>query len=98
MRTRSMDYLEVLGQLHERLQPQTYLEIGLAGGASLALSQSRLTIGIDSSIHPVVRDTFGSNPDVALFAFSSDEFFAKHRRESVLYDARVDLAFIDGLH
>jgi hypothetical protein len=41
-----MYYLEFLQALHERLAPRTYLEIGIAGGHSLALSRCR-SVGID---------------------------------------------------
>jgi hypothetical protein len=92
-----MSYYAVLRQLHERLQPQTYLEIGVRKGKSLGLSQSRRTIGIDPRLHPDAKALL-SRPGVALYALTSDAFFLQHTRESVLQDALIDMAFIDGLH
>jgi hypothetical protein len=92
-----MNYRAVLRQLHERLKPQTYLEIGVKRGISLGLSQSRLTVGIDP--HPTAEaQALLSRPDVALYTLTSDAFFAEHSRESVLKGATINLAFIDGLH
>lgn len=89
-------YLDVLARAHERLQPRTYLEIGVDSGKSLALSgKSLIALGVDPDPHVPERGL----PECArLFQETSDAFFANHSRESVLSARRVDLAFIDGLH
>ena len=92
-----MNYRAVLRQLHARLQPQTYLEIGVKRGISLALSQAPRTIGIDPKPHADAHALL-NRPGVALYALTSDAFFAEHTRDSVLQGAQIDLAFIDGLH
>ena len=92
-----MNYRAMFRQLHQRLQPQVYLEIGVKRGVSLGLSQSRRTIGIDP-LPTTEAQALLNRPGVALYALTSDAFFAEHSRESVLEGATIDLAFIDGLH
>jgi hypothetical protein len=92
-----MNYRAMLRQLHERLEPEVYLEIGVKRGISLGLSQSRRTVGIDPN--PMAEaQALLSRPGVTLYPLTSDAFFAEHSRESVLEGATIDLAFIDGLH
>jgi len=87
---------EVLQRLHAGLTPEVYLEVGVETGASLALAvHSRIALGID----PVPQLMPGTLPPSArLFPLTSDAFFQQHSRTAVLGDARVDLAFIDGMH
>jgi tetratricopeptide (TPR) repeat protein len=89
-------YREVLRRLHDRLRPQTYLEVGVEHGNTLALAvHSQLAVGID----PVqLAPTRELPPGARLFHTTSDEFFLRHRREDVFADRTVDLAFIDGMH
>jgi predicted O-methyltransferase YrrM len=89
-------YRDVLARLHERTKPQTYLEIGVESGASLALARhSSAALGIDPEPHPIKH----ALPDGArLFHETSDAFFTSRSRESVLGTRRIDLAFIDGMH
>lgn len=89
---RPMRYLEVLGALHDRIQPRTYLEIGVETGKSLALSRCR-SIGVDPDF-AVVHELRG---EVSLERTTSDEFFA--RPDATAWLGRpVDLGFIDGMH
>jgi hypothetical protein len=103
-----------LSGLHTRLQPRTYLEIGVSTGVSLALSRAP-SIGVDPrfNIQAEVRT------DVQLVRATSDRFFSRtdplrslrggrnpwrnlRRNRPLLGGWRgrptVDLAFIDGMH
>lgn len=92
---RSRDYYKTLRRLHETLAPETYLEIGIRKGDSLALATTAaVAIGIDPE--PMLRRPTASNAKV--FAFTSDEFFATHDVRAELGGRDLDLAFIDGMH
>jgi hypothetical protein len=84
-------YLEVLADLHQVVQPQLYLEIGVRSGASLALAGCP-AIAIDPDPSP----KFAPGPEVTLHRCTSDEFFFFNGPES--FAGKVDLAFIDGMH
>lgn len=73
-----------------------YLEIGVAYGATLALSSSR-TVGVDPEPH-LLRDVVGDKPWLKVFRATSDDFFREHSTERVLEGFPLDLVFIDGLH
>ena len=89
------DYVTLLRLVHAHLRPRTYVEIGVAGGRSLARAQpGTLCIGIDPE--PNVRRKLP--PLARLFEVTSDEFFADHDVTSLLQDYPIDLAFIDGMH
>jgi hypothetical protein len=86
-------YLDFLAQIHARLAPPTYLEIGIRHGHSLALTRS-VSVGIDPSYRlqtPLPRD-------VTLFRETSDEYFERDDPLEALDDRRIGLSFIDGLH
>ncbi|HEV8403691.1 MAG TPA: class I SAM-dependent methyltransferase [Candidatus Limnocylindrales bacterium] len=105
---------EFLAELHRRLAPRTYLEIGVKDGRSLALSRAR-SIGID----PSARITVDIVSDAQVVKATSDAFFARRDplahfrgRRSLSDELRrrlsrdrteepsptIDLAFIDGMH
>lgn len=88
-------YRARLRELHERLQPRTYLEIGVAAGRSLALANhSTLAVGVDPALSIEVE----LGPRTRVVELSSDDFFAT-RDVASLFDGRgIELAFIDGLH
>lgn len=91
-----MKYLKVLKALHQQLDPAVYLEVGVRAGRSIARAP-HAAVGIDpdlSPLRPEVRD----RPGFRFFEEESDVFFRRHTREEVLGQARVDFAFIDGLH
>lgn len=91
----SMDYYETLAELHNRLQPRTYLEIGVSDCKALQKSSATtVCIGID----PLLRNTSVDRPGVHLFEFTSDEFFAGEHIAPLLAGMPIDLAFIDGVH
>ena len=84
-----LDYYRVLDELHGRLRPATYLEIGVHEGDSLALCRSGTrAIGVDPALPGCLR----AEVEAELVAATSDEFFADHE------PVAIDLAFIDGLH
>ena len=84
---------QMIALLHERLQPRTYLEVGVRNGASLELSRAR-TIGID----PAFRIDREIRCDVQLVRATSDDFFARPDAVNHFEGVPVDLAFIDGMH
>lgn len=88
-----MYYLDFFAQLHARLQPRTYLEIGVAAGKSLRLSSCR-SVGID----PGYAITVPINGDIALVRTTSDEYFNRPDPLAPTNGRPFDMAFIDGLH
>jgi len=89
-------YREVLRRLHVELRPDVYLEVGVEHGTSLQLAvHSRMVLGIDPVARPLPREL---PPTTRLFHMTSDAFFESHSRSGLLGDARVELAFIDGMH
>ena len=84
---------EFLTAVHGLMKPDTYLEIGVQTGASMACAQPpTFCIGVDPD-----WSNFQGGLQVSMeeFAMTSDDYFA-----SVPPDlhVKVDLAFIDGLH
>ncbi|MCC6608356.1 MAG: class I SAM-dependent methyltransferase [Burkholderiales bacterium] len=89
------DYFRVLSRVHAHLKPRTYVEIGVATGASIRMVGSGTrAIGVD----PEPRIEFEPDPYVSIFAETSDDFFARHDVRAELGDLPIDLAFIDGMH
>jgi hypothetical protein len=86
-------YVEWLEAFHFELEPDTYLEIGVASGRTLNLAnRSKKAIGIDPafSVQHSVKNAI-------LERCTSDDFFSD-RAVSALDGAHIDLCFIDGLH
>ena len=88
-----MFYYAFLAELHRRLAPKAYLEIGVRNGGSLALSRCR-SVGID----PNFSITYELDGDVALFRTTSDEYFSRPDPLAPTGGTPFDLSFIDGLH
>lgn len=84
---------DFLRELHQQIQPRTYLEIGVSDGKSLSLSRAR-SIAID----PEFRVTYPLRCDVDLVRAKSDAFFARTDPLAHLKGVPLDLAFIDGMH
>lgn len=84
---------QVLTYLHQTLQPRTYLETGIADGASMTLSRC-LSIGID----PAFKVSKEIHCDVHLVRDTSDAYFAREEALAPFGDTPIDLAFIDGMH
>jgi hypothetical protein len=88
-------YIHSLAALHGRLSPTTYFEIGTLHGETLKLARCA-SVAVDPHFQLTV-DVEADKPFCRLFEESSDDFFARHDLTDVL-GARVDLAFLDGLH
>ena len=92
---RSRGYYRMLRRLHATLKPETYLEIGIRKGDSLALATTAaVAIGIDPA--PILARPAAPNAEV--FAMTSDDFFANCDVREELGGRDLDLAFIDGMH
>jgi hypothetical protein len=92
-------YLNLLAKLHRVLQPATYMEIGTAEGASLAISQCP-SIAIDPSFaiaEPAIFKQILLKPELHLFQMKSDSFFSRHSVKGLL-NAKLDMVFLDGMH
>jgi hypothetical protein len=89
-------YRDVLRAVHAALTPRTYLEIGVAAGATLTLATaSEIAIGVD----PVEAPLEHALPAGArVIRQPSATFFASRRREELFGEQPVDFTFIDGLH
>jgi hypothetical protein len=89
------DYFEILGRIHRHLRPATYLEIGVAGGQSLARAlPETAAIGVD----PQPRLARPPGARQRIVSATSDDFFAQHDLRGEFGGRAVDLAFIDGMH
>lgn len=88
-----MRYIQFLSSVHELVQPETYLEVGLRNGNSLALAKCP-SVGID----PAYSITAEIQTEVSLFRTTSDEYFARPDPLAATEGQPFDLAFIDGLH
>jgi hypothetical protein len=84
---------QLLRHLHALLQPETYLEIGVRKGKSLAMSRAK-TIAVD----PFYTIEHEVMCDLHLVRTTSDEFFARRHPLAHFDRPRIDLAFIDGMH
>jgi len=88
------DYRLVLERFHSVLSPQSYLEIGVADGASLELAVCS-AIGVDP--HFGIQLPIRAKPVCSLFSMTSDRFFAEYN-PSAIFGRPIDMAFLDGLH
>lgn len=88
-------YELVLEEIHQRLKPRSYLEIGVQFGNTLKLANCA-TIAIDPRF-VCETNVVGNKPICFCFQQTSDEFFAEHNPSSLL-GRPIDLAFLDGMH
>jgi len=84
---------QLLSHLHRLLRPETYLEIGVRKGKSLAMSRAK-TIAVD----PFFTVDHEILCDLHLVRTTSDEFFARRHPLAHFDRPAIDLAFIDGMH
>ena len=84
-------YLETLLDIHNVLEPRSYLEIGVRNGGSLCLAKCA-SIGVD----PAATVTFPLKDNTVMFNGTSDDFFLSEMSSGTI--AKSDMAFIDGLH
>lgn len=87
-------YFALLQELHQRLKPEVYLEIGSESGASLGLADC-LTFAVDPAFQ-IEADVMGRKPGLILQQCTSDAFFASGLIERL--GVKIDLAFLDGMH
>jgi Methyltransferase domain len=88
-------YLGLIERIHEYVAPRTYVEIGVATGATLALAlPGTRAIGVD----PAPRIKVALAESARVFEMTSDEFFAGEDLDALLGHQPVDLSFIDGMH
>jgi hypothetical protein len=88
-------YLQILKELHRRLKPKFYMEIGVAKGASLScVMASTDAVGVDPN--PRIARKIGRN--ITVFPETSDAFFAAYERRPQFAGRKINFAFIDGLH
>lgn len=87
-------YLSRLSDLHMRLRPKTYFEIGTESGASLAFATCR-SFAVDPRFR-LEGNIVASKPALHLYQGTSDAFF----EENILgkLGVSLDLAFLDGMH
>lgn len=88
-------YFRVLKRLHEKLNPDWYLEVGTFTGKSLALARCN-TISVDPEFQikfPVINPT---GKQMFFFQQTSDSFFEDGfiKKNKIT----VDFAFLDGMH
>jgi hypothetical protein len=89
------NYLHALAAIHAQLKPRTYLEIGVANGATLELADpATRAFGVDPE--PQLKNPPG--PNARIYALESDDFFDEVDIAKELGGLPVDLAFIDGMH
>jgi hypothetical protein len=89
-------YREVLARIHRIFRPDTYLEIGVERGVTLALAT---TASVAAGVDPAELTIEKPLPKGArLYRMKSDEFFERETPESVFGGKPVDLAFVDGMH
>ena len=85
------DKHEFLKDLHQRLSPKLYLEIGVQTGKSLKLA-SCTAIGVD----PMPRPNIKLSRKQTILRMTSDQFFKNFAQKHL--HTSPDLVFIDGMH
>jgi predicted O-methyltransferase YrrM len=90
-----LHYQDFLQQLHQRLGPIRYLEIGTQQGKSLRHANGR-AVAIDPSFRLDVAQ-WRMRPGCALYEMTSEAYFAGHDPQDHL-KGPIDVAFIDGMH
>jgi hypothetical protein len=90
-----VQYLDFLEQLHAKVRPESYLEIGVRNGHSIARSAVP-SIGVDPAYEIAADLELGDRTTLA--RHTSDDFFALDAPLATLPHERIDLAFIDGMH
>jgi tetratricopeptide (TPR) repeat protein len=89
-------YKDVLGAIHQKLAPLTYLEIGVETGQTLALATTaEVAVGVDPAELALESPL---PPGARVVRLTSDDFFERYTRHDIFGERRLDLAFIDGMH
>jgi len=88
-------YGEVISRFHDLIKPQSYVEIGIETGKTLAKAKPpTVAIGIDPE--PVIKVEFKA--ETKIYPVTSDEFFDAYDLPTEMGRPTVDFAFLDGLH
>jgi hypothetical protein len=87
-------YLDVLADLHSRLDLDWYLEIGTETGKGLVDVRAKV-VSVDPAFQ-LRYDAIGAKGEVHFFQMTSDAFFASGALERM--GIGIDLAFLDGMH
>lgn len=90
-----LDYRKFIAQFTSRRACQSYFEIGVNKGRSIAGVDSA-SIGVDPAMS-LMFDVLGKKPMLQLYQMTSDDFFARHDL-TALFGRPVDVAFLDGMH
>jgi len=88
-------YQDCLRDLHQAIQPKTYLEIGTLNGDTLNLASCH-SIAVDPAFR-LSKPSVGDKPALHMFQMNSDSFFASYDPVA-LFGGPIDLAFLDGMH
>jgi hypothetical protein len=88
-------YFRVLKQLHEKLNPDWYLEVGTFTGKSLALARCN-TIAVDPKFQLKFPAVNPNGKQMFFFQETSDDFFEGGfiKKNKI----KIDFAFLDGMH
>ena len=90
-----LKYGQIINRVHWELNPETYVEIGVARGGTLCRAQADTrVVGIDPE--PKIEKTIPSRAKI--YPTTSDDFFARYDLFEELGSSRLALGFIDGLH
>lgn len=89
-----VDYFSFLKKLHRLAKPDWYLEVGTQAGYSLSRCLGK-AIAIDPEFK-IADTTLLTNPLIHFFEMTSDDAFADPGFQAL--KARIDIAFLDGLH
>lgn len=98
--TSHYDYYQLLDYAHKFLKPQSYIEIGVSTGKSIALARKgTVAVGVDPNAANNA-DHFFHSPEVdpTLISMTSNNFFKSVNLISLFGTSTFDMAFIDGLH
>lgn len=86
---------QLLSYLHQKINPQIYLEIGVNHGNSIVQAQKETNaIGID----PFDSLLYKLPKNIKMYFETSDAFFKRKNVSEILNNKKIDLAFIDGMH
>lgn len=89
------DYISILSRFHDCMKPESYVEIGVGSGKSLALTKrDTKAIGIE----PNFRTNKIIKSHAKIYPMTSDDFFESYNLIEELGASRLSFAFIDGLH
>jgi hypothetical protein len=88
-------YIDLLADIHDKLKPSTYFEIGVQADKSLELATCP-TVAVDP-VFIFDKKAIFTKPSCCMYQKTSDDFFANHSPSNIL-GSKIDLAFLDGMH